>query len=106
MNIYNFDTLKSYWLKHSQSKKTLELWYVDVKSKNCKKPGEVKKDFATARIIRNNRIVFNIKGNDYRLMVEFNYQKGWAFVKFIGTHVEYDKIDAERIDVYIRKNRK
>lgn len=103
MNIYNYGSLKDFWLKHSQSKKVLELWYADVSSQEWKKPGDVKKDYATASIIGNNRVVFNIKGNDYRLIVEFNYQKGWAFIKFIGTHAEYDRVDAEKVDLYFRR---
>ncbi len=103
MNIYNKSTLKNYWLKHSTAKKSLELWYFDVLSKNWKKPNDVKKDYATSSIIGNHRIVFNIKGNDFRLVVEFNYKKGWGFVKFIGTHAEYDKVNAETIDLYGKK---
>ena len=57
-------------------------------------------DFASADIITNDRVVFNIKGNKYRLVASINYQKGWLFIKFIGTHSEYDKIDAATIEVY------
>ncbi|MCB0839014.1 MAG: type II toxin-antitoxin system HigB family toxin [Bacteroidetes bacterium] len=48
-------------------------------------------------IVGNNRIVFNIKGNEYRLIVKFNYERSWAFIRFIGTHAEYDHIDASNI---------
>lgn len=105
MNIYNKSSLKSFSKKHSLAKKVLELWYADVSSKNWKKPNDVKKDYATASIIKNNRVVFNIKGNDFRLIVEFNYQKSWGFIKFIGTHNEYDKIDAEKVDQFKSKDR-
>lgn len=57
-------------------------------SKTWKKPGEATKDFNTARAVANNRIIFKINRNDYRLIVEFNYVKGWAFIKFIGTRAE------------------
>ena len=105
MNIYNKSSLKSYWIKHSTAKKTLELWFSDVSSKNWKKPNDVKKDYVAASVIGNNRIVFNIKGNDFRLIVEFQYQKGWGFIKFIGTHSEYDKIDAEKVDQFKSKKK-
>ena len=56
-----------------------------------------KKTYANASILPDNRVVFNIKGNSYRLIVKFNYTKQWAFIRFIGTHAEYDKIDAKII---------
>ncbi len=103
MNIYNKGSLRDYWIKHSRSKKSLETWYDDVSGKDWKKPNDVKADYAKASIIGNNRIVFDIKGNDFRLIVEFQYQKGWAFIKFIGTHAEYDKVDAETVDLFKKK---
>ena len=105
MNVHNLSSLKDYWHKHSTARKGLELWYADVTSKHWKIPNAVKKDYARASIIGNNRVVFDIKGNDFRLVVELNYQKGWAIVKFIGTHAEYDKIDAETIDLYKKKKK-
>jgi len=104
MNIHNKSTLKEYWTKHSRSKKSLETWYADVLTKRWKKPNDVKKDYASASILRNSRVVFDIKGNDFRLVVEFNYPKGWAFIKFIGTHAEYDKVDADKINLFKRKH--
>lgn len=53
----------------------------------------------SASILKNRRVVFNIKGNDYRLIVAIAYQRGWMFIKFIGTHKEYDKIDAETVSL-------
>jgi len=76
-------------------------------SKNCaprllptsswKTPNEVKQTYKNASILREGRIVFNIKGNDYRLVVKFNFEKQWIFIRFIGTHEEYDNIDANAI---------
>ncbi|MBK6400348.1 MAG: type II toxin-antitoxin system HigB family toxin [Bacteroidetes bacterium] len=100
MNIHNQGTLIKFWKKHADSKKVLELWYNDVCSKKWKKPNEVTLDFASADILTNDRVVFNIKGNKYRLVASINYHKGWLFIKFIGTHVEYNKIDATTIEVY------
>jgi len=62
-----------------------------------KTPSDVKKSYANASILKNGRIVFNIKGNSYRLIVRINYEKQWVFIRFIGTHSEYDKIDADNI---------
>lgn len=100
MNIHNRGTLITFWKKHGDSKKALELWFNDVESKNWRKPSDVIHDFATADIISNDRVVFNIKGNRYRLVASINYQKGWLFIKFIGTHAEYERINASTISFY------
>lgn len=100
MNIHNRGTLIKFWKKHADSKKPLEMWYNDVASKNWRKPNDVIADFATADILTNDRVVFNIKGNKYRLIASLNYQKGWLFIKFIGTHAEYNKIDAATIEIH------
>ncbi|RED92991.1 RelE-like HigB toxin of type II HigAB toxin-antitoxin system [Marinoscillum furvescens DSM 4134] len=60
-------------------------------------PNEVKKTYANASILKSGRVVFNIKGNDYRLVAKINFEKQWLFVRFIGTHAEYEKIDANTI---------
>ncbi len=100
MNVHNRGTLIQFWKKHSDSKKNLELWFNDVTSKNWNKPNDVIRDFTTADILGNDRVVFNIKGNKYRIIASINYQKGWLFIKFIGTHAEYSKVDAAKINAY------
>ncbi len=100
MNIYNKRTLVGFWKKHANSKKPLELWYDDVSSFVWKKPSEVKKDYISASIIGNSRVVFNIKGNSYRLIAAMDYERGWVQIKFIGTHKEYDRVDAETVEDY------
>ncbi len=62
-----------------------------------KSPNDVKNTYANASILKNQRVVFNIKGNAYRMIVKFNFEKQWMFVRFIGTHQEYDKINANTI---------
>jgi mRNA interferase HigB len=103
MNIYNRSSLIDFYLKHSDCKEVLEKWYHDVLIKSWRKPGDVTKDFNTARTIKNNRVIFKINENDYRLIAEINYQKGWLFIKFIGTHALYNKTDAETVDLFKRK---
>ncbi len=90
-------TLREYWEKHSDCEQYLKTWYETVKSLKWKSPNDVKKIYANASILHDNRVVFNIKGNSYRLIVKFNYERGWAFIRFVGTHAEYDKINAEKI---------
>lgn len=100
MNIYNPSSITVFYSRHPDCKGTLEKWYNDVLGKNWRKPGDVTRDFNTARTIKNNRAVFKINENDYRLIAEINYQKSWVFIKFIGTHAAYDKVDAATINLY------
>lgn len=90
-------TIREFFAKHRDSKEYLETWYETVKSANWRKPADIKEFYATVSILKNSRVVFNIKGNDYRLVAKINYQKQWLFIRFIGTHEEYDNIDANTI---------
>jgi mRNA interferase HigB len=100
VNIYNKSAIIQFHSKHPDCKETLEKWYQDVCSKWWRKPGDVTKDFNTARTLKNDRVVFKINKNDYRLIAAINYEKGWVFIKFVGTHAAYDKVDAGNIDMY------
>ena len=90
-------TLRKFWEKHSDCEQYLKTWYETAKTSDWATPNEIKKTYASASILQDNRVVFNIKGNSYRLIVKFSYEKQWAFIRFIGTHAEYDKIDANTI---------
>ncbi len=90
-------TLKGFWEKYPDSEQYLKTWYEITKAADWKSPNEIKKSYASASILKDNRVVFNIKGNSYRLIVKFNYQRQWVFIRFVGTHSEYDNIDAETI---------
>lgn len=90
-------TLREFWEKHSDSEQYLKTWFDTAKCANWYSPNDVKSTYVSASILKNSRIVFNIKGNSYRLIVKFNYEKQWAFIRFIGTHIEYNKIDANTI---------
>jgi mRNA interferase HigB len=95
--IFAKSTLREYWEKHADSEQYLKTWYETAKNSNWKTPNDVKNTYANASVLKNERIVFNIKGNSYRLVVKFNYEKQWIFIRFVGTHSEYDKIDANTI---------
>ena len=86
--VFAKSTLRKYWEKHADVEQYLKTW---------KSPADVKSTFAAASILKGSRIVFNIKGNSYRLVAKFNFEKKWVFIRFIGTHTEYDKIDANTI---------
>jgi len=90
-------TLREYWELNPDCEQHLKTWYETAKKSNWSNRNEIKKTYRNASIIGNDRVVFNIKGNHYRLIVKFNFERGWAFIRFIGTHKEYDKIDAREI---------
>ena len=75
----------------------LEAWYYEAKQTQWGSPADLKAQYGSASILKDNRVVFNIAGNKYRLVVRINYDSKTVFVRFIGTHREYDKIDAEVI---------
>ena len=90
-------TLREYWEKNPDCEQHLRTWYETAKKSNWQTPNDVKRTYRNASFVGNNRVVFNIKGNEYRLIVKFNYERSWAFIRFIGTHKEYDKVDATNI---------
>ena len=98
-NIIALSALVKHWEKpgRSDSERALKVWYFEVKKARWRSPHDVKQQFRSASLITNNRVVFNIKGNKYRLVVAINYASEWVFIRFIGTHEEYDKIDAKNI---------
>lgn len=81
----------------NDSKGQLESWYYEAKHAEWASPSELKQQYRSASILKNNRIVFNIAGNKYRLVVRVNFESKTIFIRFIGTHKEYDKIDVENI---------
>ncbi|MEQ9299802.1 MAG: type II toxin-antitoxin system HigB family toxin [Cyclobacteriaceae bacterium] len=95
--IFAKSTLRKYWEKHPDAEQPLKTWYDTAINCDWKDPSDVKNTYANASILKNSRVVFNIKGNTYRLITKFNFEKAWIFIRFIGTHAEYDKIDAEKI---------
>ena len=84
---------------YQDSKPALEAWYDIAKLAKWTCPQDVKATFGNASIVGNNRVVFNIKGNDYRLIVAFAYRMGFCYVKFIGAHTQYDAVDAATVDM-------
>lgn len=95
--IFAKSTLRKFWEKHAETEQYLKTWYDTAMSSEWRDPNDIKRTYANASILKNSRVVFNIKGNDYRLVAKINFEKQWLFVRFIGTHSEYDKIDANNI---------
>ncbi|KIE06232.1 Uncharacterized protein NF27_AZ00020 [Candidatus Jidaibacter acanthamoeba] len=93
MRIIARSNLKEFWNIYKDAEQPLKTWFDLVKKADWDKPNDVKQTFNSADIIPNNRIVFNIKGNNYRLIVQINYRFKIVYIRFIGTHTEYNKID-------------
>jgi mRNA interferase HigB len=94
MRILSRSTLRDFWERHGDAKRPLSAWFAEARKAMWREPADVLNQFGNARVIGNDRVVFNIKGNDYRLVVAIRYDKGLVFIRFVGTHAEYDKIDA------------
>lgn len=97
MRIIKLGTLKTFWRSNKDSEQPLRSWYQEAKQARWNSPGEVKNKYVTASILKDKRVVFNIAGNKYRLVVRINYDYKLIYIRFIGTHSEYDKINAEKI---------
>jgi mRNA interferase HigB len=97
MHIISRKRLIQYWQVHPDAERPLRAWFDDVEKAHWNTPSDIKRIYKNASILPNNRVVFNIKGNDYRLVILVEYRYGKVFIRFIGTHAEYDKIDATTI---------
>lgn len=97
MRIIAKSTLQQFWKKHGDAEQPLRAWYDEAKKAEWNSFQDIKKQFGSASIVGNDRVVFNIKGNDYRLVVLILFRRGKAFIRFVGTHKEYDRIDAKNI---------
>lgn len=78
-------------------KEHLDAWYAEAAKAEWKSPAELQQQFRSASIISGERVVFNLKGNDYRLVVSINYHAQVLLIKWLGTHKEYDSIDVEKV---------
>jgi len=100
MRVIALSTVKAFWEKHpgfADAKEPLLAWYRHALSADWASPADVKAEFGSASILRSGRVVFNIAGNKYRLVVWINYPYRILYVRFIGTHAQYDKINAQTI---------
>lgn len=97
MRVISRKPLVEFWKKHEDAGDPLKAWFREAQQADWNTPDELKKRYPTASIISRNRVVFNIKGNKYRLIAMINYDYKQLFIRFIGTHAEYDRIDATKI---------
>jgi mRNA interferase HigB len=90
-------TIRLFWERHPDCEEQLTTWFREISKIEWHNPNDIKREYPTASFLKDNRVIFNIKGNNYRLIVKVNYDYGLVWVRFIGTHAEYDKIDATKI---------
>ena len=92
-------TLRAFWKLHPDAEQPLKAWYEEASNASWAQPADIKAQYRSASVLKNRRVVFNIKGNDYRLIVAIAYKLQIVYVKFIGTHAAYDAVDAETVEM-------
>ena len=97
MRIIARKTLRQFWKRHPAAREPLLAWYREVEHENWDTPAKVKAKYGSASIIGTDRVVFNIKGNDYRLVVRVDYAYRIVYVRFVGTHADYDRVDVKEV---------
>lgn len=99
MRVIAKSTLKKFWEQpaHADAERALESWYEEASKARWLTPQDIKNQYAHASVISHRRVVFNVCGNKYRLIVEMQYRAGIAWVKFVGTHADYDQINAAEV---------
>jgi mRNA interferase HigB len=90
--------LRAFWRQHPDAEQPLKAWFEEASKASWDQPSDIKAQYRSASILKNRRVVFNIKGNEYRLVVAIAYRLQIVYVKFIGTHQQYDEIDADTIE--------
>ncbi|MDE2754334.1 MAG: type II toxin-antitoxin system HigB family toxin [Gemmatimonadota bacterium] len=97
MRIIAKRTLRIYWERHPRVEQPLKAWYAVAQKADWSSPADIKAIYGNASVIAGDRMVFNIGGNRYRLIIRFDYPRRIGFVRFVGTHTEYDRIDASQV---------
>lgn len=105
MRVIAVKTLKEYWCEFPPAEQSLLAWYEEATAANWNNPNELKSQYRHASVLTNKRVVFNIHGNAYRLIVDIEYRLKIVFVVWFGTHKEYDKIDAKNVS-YVKADKK
>jgi mRNA interferase HigB len=99
MRVIAVSTLRAFWALHPGAEQPLKAWYDEATNASWTQPADIKEQYRSASVLKNRRVVFNIKGNDYRLIVAIAYKLQIVYVKFVGTHKEYDAVDAETVEM-------
>ena len=97
MNVVSRQTLVAFWTKHPQSKGVLSQWFSAARRAEWKTPQDIRAEYNSADFLGDNRVVFDLGGNNYRVVVRVSYRFKQVLIKFVGAHAEYDRIDASKI---------
>jgi len=97
MRVIAVRALKAFWQMHPDAESALRAWYIEAKRASWRSPQDIRNAYRIASFLRNNRVVFNIKGNSYRLIVAIKYEFQIVYIRFVGTHAEYERVKAEVI---------
>jgi mRNA interferase HigB len=97
VRVYSRSTLRRFWARHPDAEQPLRAWFAEARKARWTSPSDIKALHRSASFVGDDRVVFNIGGNRYRLVVALSYRRGSIFVRFVGTHAAYDRIDAEKV---------
>jgi mRNA interferase HigB len=97
MRVFAKKILREFWNKHTDSEGQLKTWYKEALKAKWTSPADIKSEYPKASILKDSKVIFNICGNKYRLIVRIKYVRGWVFIIFIGTQFEYDKLSVDKI---------
>ena len=98
MRVIAVSTLRAFWERYPDAEQPLKAWHEEVRHATWSQPADIKAQYRSASVLKNRRVVFNIKGNNYRLIVAVAYRLQVVYVKFVGTHQEYDAVDAQTVE--------
>ena len=99
MRVIAVSTLRAFWARYPDTEHPLKAWYEEATNATWTQPSDIKAQYRSASVLKKRRVVFNIKGNDYRLIMAIAYKLQIVCVKFIGTQKEYDAVDAETVEM-------
>ncbi|HET6252803.1 MAG TPA: type II toxin-antitoxin system HigB family toxin [Puia sp.] len=105
MRVIAVKTLKEFWKAFPDAEQAILTWYDEVEAAQWNSPNELKRQYCNASILTEKRVIFNIHGNSYRLIVDIEYRLKIVFIVWFGTHKQYDKIDVKKVS-YVKTNKK
>jgi len=97
MRVFAKKVLREFWNKKADSEEQLKTWYKEASKAKWTSPADIKAEYPKISILKDGKVIFNICGNKYRLIVRINYLRGWIFILFIGTHLEYEKLKVDKM---------
>jgi len=97
MRVFAKKILRIFWNKQVDSEGQLKTWYKEASKAKWTSPSDIRDEYLKASILKDGKVIFNICGNKYRLIVRINYLRGWVFILFIGTHLEYDRLKVDKM---------